>query len=147
MRYICFDLGDKRTGVAVGDAETRIVSPIDQIEVSISADNGNALLDAIDRAVKEHLGAGRGEIVVGLPLNMDGTEGPRAIAARATAARIAARTSRRVHLFDERLTSAEADWSMAGSGLTHGQKKQRRDALAAAAILRGFLSQQSPQEP
>ncbi|MCH7792341.1 MAG: Holliday junction resolvase RuvX, partial [Planctomycetes bacterium] len=50
-------------------------------------------------------------------------------------------TGRRVHLHDERLTSVDADWAMAGSGLTHGQKKSRRDALAAAAILRSFLGQ------
>ena len=48
-------------------------------------------------------------------------------------------TGRVVHFHDERLSSVEADWKMARSGLTHGQKKARRDALAAAAILQAFL--------
>ncbi len=146
MRYLGLDLGDRRTGVALGDSQTGIATPVEQIEVAIDADHGRALLDEIVRAAREHLGAGHGEIVIGLPLNMDGSEGPRARAARAAAERIAERTARRVHLFDERLTSAEADWTLAQSGYTRAQKKQRRDALAAAAILRGFLSQQSPQE-
>ena len=48
---------------------------------------------------------------------------------------------------DERLTSAAADWTMAGSGLTHGQKKARRDALAAKAILEDYLRGMTTGEP
>jgi putative Holliday junction resolvase len=75
---------------------------------------------------------------------MDGTEGPRAKSARAFADRLQATTARVVHTFDERLTSAAADdvfteRARAGVRLTHGQKKARRDALAAAALLRSFL--------
>jgi putative Holliday junction resolvase len=77
--------------------------------------------------------------VVGLPLNMDGTEGPRARVVRAFAERLRTRTGRSLHYQDERLTSAEADWAMSRTGMTHQQKKERRDALAAAAILRDFL--------
>jgi putative Holliday junction resolvase len=151
MRYIAFDLGDKRTGVAVGDSITRLVSPVDVLEVPARQGDGEALLAAIAAAVEEHLGtanpgraAARGEVVVGLPVNMDGTEGPRAKVVREVAARIAARTGREVRFQDERLTSAAADWDMARSGLTHKQKKARRDALAAAAILRDFLAAALP---
>jgi putative Holliday junction resolvase len=70
---------------------------------------------------------------------MDGTEGPRAKSVRVFAERVAKATGRVVHFHDERLSSVEADWKMARSGLTHGQKKARRDALAAAAILQDFL--------
>lgn len=70
---------------------------------------------------------------------MDGSEGQRAKLVRAWADRIAARTGWPVELFDERLTSSAADAKMARSGLTHKQKKERRDAIAAAAILQGFL--------
>jgi putative Holliday junction resolvase len=70
---------------------------------------------------------------------MDGTEGPRARLTRAFGDSIAEQGGRKVHFHDERLTSAAADWSMAMSGLTHKQKKARRDALAAAAMLQGFL--------
>lgn len=143
MRYVCIDLGDKRTGIAVGDSVTRIVSPVGVLEVPITDRAGVALLDAIQGAVREHIGDSphaKGEIVIGLPLNMDGTESPRSKLVRDWAGKIAGKTGRRVHVQDERLSSADADWQMARSGLTHKQKKQRRDALAAATVLNDFLS-------
>ncbi len=154
---MAIDLGDKRTGLAVGDAITRLATPLTVLEVPIDRNGGDALLDAIDKAVVEQLGRagaaggfgrgapgdfGRGapgELVVGLPINMDGSEGQRAKLVRGFAERIGERTGRTVHFFDERLTSADADWAMARTGMTHKQKKERRDAIAAAAILRGFL--------
>jgi putative Holliday junction resolvase len=142
MRYLGLDLGDKRTGVAVGDSVTGLTSPAGVLETPVDREGGEALLRAIGAAVEEHLGAGRssGEIVIGLPMNMDGTEGPRAGVVRRWGATIGARTGRVVHFQDERLTSAAADWAMARSGLTRKQKKERRDALAAAAILADFLA-------
>ena len=140
MRYLCIDLGDKRTGLALGDAETRLVSPIGVVEVSIAVHAGEALLAALAKAIDEQLGTSPGELVVGLPINMDDSEGQRARLVRAFAARLASKASRVVHFQDERLTSVAADWSMARSGMTRGEKKQRRDALAAAAILNDFLA-------
>lgn len=140
MRYVCIDLGEKRTGIAAGDAETRVVTPVEVIEVAKSVRGGEALVEAIARAVESHLGRGAGALVFGLPLNMDGSEGPAAKGVRAFAALVGARTGRAVHFQDERLTSAEAEWTLARSGLTRGEKKERRDALAAAAILRDFLA-------
>jgi putative Holliday junction resolvase len=141
MRYIAIDLGDARTGLAIGDAITRVVTPMDVIECSASLCGGEALLDLVQRAIESAVSSRAAcELIVGLPMNMDGTEGARAKAVRAWAERLASRTGRRVHLQDERLTSSEADWSMARSGLTRKQKKERRDALAAATILRDFLS-------
>jgi putative Holliday junction resolvase len=140
------DLGDKRTGIAVGDHITGIVTPIEVLQIPASDDGGERLLAAIETASIAHLGARpsgksgpRGEIIVGLPLNMDGTEGAGAKKAREFGTRIAARTGRDVRFMDERLSSAQAEWELNGSGLTRGQKKDRRDALAAAAILREFL--------
>lgn len=143
MRYLCIDLGDKRTGLAVSDAFTRIVSPVDVLEVPSNERGGAALLEAIAKAVRDHVGDSpyaKGELVLGLPLNMDGTEGPRAKMVREWAGRIADMCGRVVHLQDERLSSADADWQMAQSGLTHKQKKLRRDALAAATVLQEFLT-------
>ncbi len=141
MRYLAIDVGGSRTGLALGDDETGLAGPVGMIEVPAGKDGAGALLAAIRSAVTQHLGdSDPGELVVGLPLNMDGTEGPAAKAARALAARLAEVTGRVVHLHDERLSSAQADWSMARSGLTRGQKKQRRDALAAATILADFLA-------
>lgn len=152
MRYLAIDLGDKRTGVALGDSQTRIVSPLDTVEVDLAIQSGNALLEALARLVDANLGEkGRapGELVVGLPLNMDGTESARAKIVRAFAARLAHRTTRTVRFQDERLTSAAAEWDLAdrnraGAGLTRQRKKELRDALAAAEILRDFLAQAHP---
>lgn len=135
MRYLALDLGDKRTGVAVGDDETGIVSPVRVIERASSQES--LLLDDLAREVEAHK---PGALVVGLPLNMDDTEGPQAKKVRGLAERAAARVGLPLHLHDERLTSEAADWTMNQSGLTHGQKKARRDALAAAEILRDFLA-------
>jgi putative Holliday junction resolvase len=134
------DLGDKRTGIAVGDAVTRIASPVEVIEVSIGTNGGEDLLRAIVAAAKEHVGLRGSELVVGLPLNMDGSEGQRAKLVRAFAARLGAATGMPVHFQDERLTSVEADWNMARSGMTHKDKKGKRDALAAAVLLRDYLA-------
>jgi len=146
MRYLCIDLGDRRTGVAVGDTVLRLASPVTVIEIPVEQRDGDALLDEIARICREQLGS-TGEIVLGLPLNMDGTEGPRAKAARAFAGRIEQRTTRAVRFMDERLSSVAADWTTSQSGLTHKQKKQRRDALAAASILQGFLNALTNPEP
>lgn len=144
MRYLCIDLGDKRTGLAVGDATTRIASPLDVLEVPIEQRGGEALLEALVAAINEQFSPyAQAEIVFGLPLNMtDSSEGPRAKLVRAFAARLAARLSpaRTIHFHDERLSSVNADWQMAQSGLTHKQKKARRDALAAMGILNDFLA-------
>ena len=78
-------------------------------------------------------------ILVGLPINMDDTEGPRAIAARSFGARLAERTGLPVDFHDERLSSFEADESLKGSGLTHKGKKKVQDAIAAANILQDWM--------
>lgn len=147
MRYLAVDLGAKRTGLAVGDAATGLVTPVRVLEIAMSARRGEALLDAIAEAARDHLpDAPDGAVVVGLPVNMDGTEGVPARLTREFGARLGQRTGHRVHFQDERLTSSEADWAMAGSGLTRKRKKARRDALAAGAILRDFLAAQKDQE-
>lgn len=133
MRYLAVDLGDKRTGLAAGDDVVRLVQPVEVLQVP----RGPALLDALARAVDRH---GPDALVVGLPLNMDGTEGGAARAVREFGALIAERTRLPVHFQDERLTSFEADERMARSGRTHREKRELRDALAACAILEGFLA-------
>jgi putative Holliday junction resolvase len=132
MRYLAIDLGDKRTGLAVGDDESGLVTPLAVIELPC----GERLIEAIQGQIYEH---GPDAIVIGLPLNMDGTEGNRAKLVRAFGRDLAERTNLPIHYQDERLTSYAADQHMARSGRTHKQKKQRRDALAAAEILRDFF--------
>ena len=133
MRYLAVDLGDRRTGLAAGDDIVRLVQPVEVIQVP----RGPALVDALVRAVDRH---GPDALVIGLPLKMDGSEGPAARAVREFGARLAERTRLPLHFQDERLTSFEADERMARSGRTHREKRELRDALAACAILEGFLA-------
>jgi putative Holliday junction resolvase len=133
VRYLAVDLGAKRTGLAAGDDVVRLVQPVEVVQVP----RGPALLDALARAVDRH---GPDELVVGLPLNMDGTEGAGAKDAREFGALLAARAGIPVRFQDERLSSFEADERMARSGRTHREKRELRDALAACAILEAWLA-------
>ena len=135
-RFLALDLGDRRTGLALGDSLTNIVSPIGTINVA----KGPALLDALKKVLEENA---PDEIVIGLPLNMDESEGAASKAVREFALQIAQLTNKPIHLHDERLTTFEADSRMAQSGRTHAEKKALRDSLAAAAILEDYLRARS----
>jgi putative Holliday junction resolvase len=127
--------------LAVSDSVTRLVTPLEVLEVPVSHEGGAALIRAIAAAAREQVSErGLLELVVGLPLVQEGKEGPKAKQVRAFADRLRAALGCAVHFQDETLTSVEADWSMARSGMTRGEKKARRDALAAAVILRDFLA-------
>lgn len=147
---LAIDLGGKRTGVALGDGVTGVVTALDAVLADARADAGRERLRGVARVVQDQLGvpcAGSAHgavVVIGLPLNMDGSEGPAAREARAFGEALRALCGWNIEYQDERLTSADADWAMAGSGLTHDQKKRRRDSLAAAAILRDYLSRTRP---
>ena len=132
MRYLAVDLGDKRTGLAIGDDELRMAQPICVLEVPI--DKG--LVDVIVKAIDEQ---GVDAIVMGLPLNMDGSLGQRVALTKTFANQLGKETNLPIHFQDERLTSSAAEEQLAGSGKTHKQKKKIRDALAAAEILNDFL--------
>ena len=134
MRYLAIDYGGKRTGLAVGDDLTKQAGPVGLIETSDNAELLRQLRERIDEF-------GPDGLVIGVPYNMDGTAGPAAKKAEALAMLLEQATGLPVHRVDERLTSYDADERMKQTGLTRGQKKQRRDALAAAAILRDFLEQ------
>ena len=138
-RFLALDLGDRRTGLALGDSLTNIVSPIGTINVA----KGPALLDALKKVLEENA---PDEIVIGLPLNMDESEGAASKAVREFALQIAQLTNKPIHLHDERLTTFEADSRMAQSGRTHAEKKALRDSLAAAAILEDYLRVRSERD-
>ncbi len=133
MKFLAIDLGEKRTGLAVGDDTTRIASPLMTIHASRVEDR----LSQIDRAIREHR---TDAIVVGLPVNMDGTEGEAARKAREFGDCLASRFGLPVHMVDERLSTETADAQLRDRGLTRKGKRARRDALAAAAILNTFLT-------
>ncbi|MCH2147500.1 MAG: Holliday junction resolvase RuvX [Phycisphaerales bacterium] len=132
MNYLAVDLGDKRTGLAVGDEIVRIVRPIAVLEAPI----GNQLIQEIHSVVKEH---GVDCIVMGLPLNMDGSESQRSKLTRSFAENLQECIKIPIMFQDERLTSVAAEEHLNQSGKTHKQKKKVRDALAAAEILKDFL--------
>jgi putative Holliday junction resolvase len=132
MRYLAIDLGDKRTGIAVGDDETGLASPVATLPVAA----GPALLQAVLNEITRHA---PDALVLGLPVSMDGSEGSRARLTRAFGVELEAATEQPLFYQDERLTSYAADKRLADSGRTHKQKKKARDALAAVEILEDFL--------
>lgn len=94
------------------------------------------LIDRLVRLVGEYSAVG---VVVGWPLSADGTEGPQGRLARRFAADLARATGLDVRLWDERLSSFEADDRLRGA-MTRRQKRRRHDAVAAAAFLEDFLA-------
>ena len=101
-----------------------------------------AAIDRIQQLAREYNAQA---IVVGLPLNMDDTEGPQARLSRTWAVQLAAVCGLEVRLWDERLSSFTADQALAGR-YTRKQKKARQDAYAAAAILQDFLNSSGPEK-
>ncbi|MSR41347.1 MAG: Holliday junction resolvase RuvX [Phycisphaerales bacterium] len=136
MRYLCIDLGDRRTGFASGDDVVGIVQPLEVAQAPTPEAQVVAALAMIDEY-------GPQCVVVGLPYNMDGTEGPRALLVREFAAELTRRLPKlpRIALVfqDERLSSFDAEHRLNRTGRTHGEKKALRDALAACAILEDYL--------
>ena len=98
MRYLAVDLGGKRTGLAVGDRSTLIATPLEVLEIP----PGPRLIEAIRHTIAEH---GPDAIVIGLPLNMDGSEGEASKQVRAFGSALAEATSLPVEFHDERLSS------------------------------------------
>ncbi|MFW6039402.1 MAG: Holliday junction resolvase RuvX [bacterium] len=132
MRYLAIDLGEKRTGLAMGTDVTRQAQPLRVVEAGDETER----LGAIEQAIGEYA---PDALVLGLPLHMDGSEGPMAKQVRRFADQLGARLGLPVHLVDERLSSEAANSAMSQTGLTRGRKKRVRDAVAAATILRDFL--------
>ncbi|MHC4981932.1 MAG: Holliday junction resolvase RuvX [Planctomycetota bacterium] len=136
-RWLGIDHGTKRTGVAVGNCDDCIATPLSVIPAEPLEDAIQAILKLADRY--DAVG-----IAVGLPVNMDGSEGPQAKLARRMAAELANKTELDVRLWDERLSSFEADQALAGK-LTRKKKKLRQDAVAAATMLGDFLRSGGPE--
>ena len=132
------DPGAKRMGVAAVGL-LGIVTPVGMVE----AQPEEEMLRALAALAEERDCVG---IVVGLPLNMDGTEGPAARACRAIGARIAEATGLPVAFHDERRSSIAASRKLGPLGLTHKKRKAKLDAVAAATILESYLQAHRPSE-
>jgi len=125
------DPGSKRVGVACVRA-LGIVHPVGFLD----AEPRGRLLESIAALARDRDCVG---IVVGLPVNMDGSEGPAARAARGLGREIATRSGLPVEFCDERLTSFSAARALGPLGLTRKKRKARVDAVAAATILETYL--------
>ncbi len=132
-RVMGVDYGDARTGIAISDLLCSIVG---STEVIHSRDARETLKQIKELAAAHDVG----QIVVGLPKNMNGTEGPRAELCRAFAAKVQEATGLPVALWDERRTTVEAHQILSEHNY-HGKKRKNTvDAVAAALILEGYLS-------
>jgi putative Holliday junction resolvase len=132
MRYLGLDVGRARIGLALADDLLRTA----RAHSTVSRHGDAVDLDAIAGVASAF------EVklaVVGLPLNMDGTEGGSARMARAFAARLATRLDLPVELHDERLSTFEASTRLRERGLSARDQKRVIDAEAAAVILQGWL--------
>ena len=132
-RLLGLDLGEKTIGLALSDTLLTVATPMQTLKRGkFSADA--AALDAI--IAQQNIGA----LVVGLPLNMDGSEGPSAQSARAFARNLAARASALpVLLWDERLSTAAVTRTLIDADASRKRRSEVVDKMAAAYILQGAL--------
>lgn len=132
MRYLAIDYGTKRTGLAICDAAETIASPL-----AVLYGQKELLNKIAEIAETENVEA----IVLGLPLNMTGSQSSQTKFVLKFAEQLKDHLSIPVHLQDERLSSFGAEEKLAPADFTRGKRKKRIDAVAAAEILEAFLEQ------
>ena len=135
MRILAIDYGDQRIGLALSDLTGMLVGRAWTLH---EWDLDRAVAE-IAKVVKENE---VGTLVLGLPKNMDGSEGPRAEKSRAVAARLTEATGLDVVLWDERRSSVEAHAILHANGRKEKKHRERVDAVAASLILEGYLGTQ-----
>lgn len=140
-RWIGVDYGTRRIGLAVCDPGERIASPAATLDASGTAPND---AQRIIQWAQEYEPTG---FVVGLPLNMDGSAGPQSKLSQAVAQQLERQGQLPVHLWDERLTSFQADEYLNVAGVHRSRRKRLRDALAAQVILQAFLDARRSGQP
>ena len=133
-RVLGVDLGSERTGIAVGSFG--VAHPLTVVEAS----DDEVIVTQIARYARDE---GVGLIVIGLAISLDGTEGPAAKRQRAVSAMVEQATGAQVRLWDERLTTAEADRALLGAGLRRKERRRVVDKVAASILLQNYLDAQS----
>lgn len=133
MKIMGIDYGDARTGVAISDLLCTIVGTT----TVLPSRNSEKLMADLVRLTKENQ---IGEIVVGLPKNMDGTEGSRAQLCREFAQTLKDATGLPVAMWDERRTTVEAHNILSVHNYHGKKRKETVDAVAASLILEGYMA-------
>ncbi len=129
---MCLDLGEKKIGVAKSDAGWQLASPLkvlDSKKFSVLAEEIFKLIEINEIIL----------LVIGLPLNADGTEGKRTQSVRQFGRNLTKIKDINIYFQDERYSTVTSHKSLDGLNLTEGMKKKFIDKLAAAQILQGFL--------
>lgn len=133
---IGLDLGDKTIGVAVSDSLQSVATPLETIRrKKFGVDAARLFEIAAGRAV--------GGIVLGLPINMDGSEGPRCQSTRAFAHNLTGLTDLPITFWDERLSTVAAERALLEADTTRKRRAEVIDHVAAAFILQGVLDRLS----
>ena len=130
---LALDVSKRAIGVAGADAGWRLATPLTTIRRRRWAED----LERLERIIAERAA---GALVIGWPLNMDGSEGPRCQAVRAFADKLDAALALPILLWDERLTTFAAEEAAARAGLRGKKRAEMLDALAAAAVLQDLLN-------
>lgn len=132
MRILGLDIGKKRTGAALSDESGIVATPLRTIKAS----GRSSLLGVVSSIIKEY---DVGEIVLGLPLNLDGTEGAKAGEVRRFALALEKATGLEVYFWDERFSTIAVTRVLIDADLSRARRKEVVDKSAAAYILQGFL--------
>ncbi len=132
MKILAIDYGDVRTGFAVSDVTETIASPIGTFVCE-------TMRKAVDKTLELISKTGAQKVVIGLPINMDGSEGERASKTRSFATVIERVSGLAVEFRDERLTTVSAERSLIESGVRREKRKQVIDTVSAQIILQSYL--------
>ena len=133
MRIMAIDYGDAHTGIAISDPTGFLTG----FSTTINAYRPEAVAEQVAALCREH---GVEELVLGHPINMDGTRGPRSEKAQAMAELLRTATGLPVTLWDERRTTIDAHQILMNNGKNAKKRKKTVDAVAASLILEGYLT-------
>ncbi|MBS0622829.1 MAG: Holliday junction resolvase RuvX [Verrucomicrobia bacterium] len=141
-RILSIDFGKKRIGLALSDEQKILASPLATLEAKVQ------LAGTVAQLVEKFKEYDLEEIVIGLPLRLSGQSGLQADEVKHFAKQLEGRTEARLILWDERLTSTQAERAMREGGLSRKKRSKLIDACAAVIILQSYLdSRQTGQSP
>ena len=132
LPLLCIDPGTKNIGLAISDINKTIATPLDVLKNKKYKD----LVNFINETQNNH---GLSGIVIGYPINMDGTIGPKAQSSNSLADNLNKDTDLPILLWDERLSTAVVEKMLISADISRNKRKKNIDKLAASYILQGFL--------